>query len=75
MRAAAKTMVKLLSGAYGKTGGFFIMKRATGRIISASFFKRNRFVYHIDNIDAIEQILNEAFWNQNTALCILSIFI
>jgi len=54
MRTAAKTMVKLFGRAYGKTRRFFIMKRAAGLIIGARFFKRNRFVYDVDNINAIK---------------------
>ena len=63
MRAATKTMIKLLGGAYGKARRFFIMKRATRRVISTSFFKRHTFVDDIDDIDTVEQILNEAIWN------------
>ena len=65
MRAAAKTMVKLLGGANGKARQFFIMKRATRRIIGTCFFKRHTFVDNINNINTVKQILNEAIWNQN----------
>ena len=65
MCATTKTMVKLLSGTYCKAGGFFIVKRATGGIISTSFFKRHTFVDNINNINTVKQILNEAIWNQN----------
>ena len=71
MRAATKTMIKLLGGAYGKARRFFIMKRATRRVISTSFFKRHTFVDDIDDIDTVEQILNETIWNQNAILPLL----
>jgi len=53
MRAAAKAMIELLGRTYGKTRGFFIMKRAAGRIIGTGFFERYAFINHIDNINAI----------------------
>ncbi len=54
MCAATKTMVKLLGGADGKAGGFFIMKRTAGRIIGAGFFKRHAFINDVDNVNAVE---------------------
>ena len=65
MRTAAKTMVELLGGTYRKARGFFIMKWAAGRIVRPCFFKRYSFIHDIDDVDAIEQLLDEAFWNQN----------
>ena len=38
MRAAAKAMVELLARADGKARGFFIMKRAAGRVVGPGFF-------------------------------------
>lgn len=65
MRTAAKTMIKLLSGANSKAWRFFVMKRATGRVVGARFFKRDTFVYHIDDINAIQQFLYKTFRNQD----------
>lgn len=65
MRAATKTVVELFGGADGKTGGFFIVKWAAGRIIGARFFKRNAFIYHVHNIDAVQKLLNKLLWNHN----------
>ncbi len=45
------------------------MKRTAGGIVSARFFKRDTFINHIDDINAVEEFLYEAFWNQNMLLC------
>jgi hypothetical protein len=68
MRSAAKAMIKLLGRADGKARGFFIMERAAGRIIGAGFFKRHTSIHHIDNINAVQEFLNKAFWDQNYLL-------
>ena len=65
MRSAAKTMIELLGGANGKTGGFFIVKRTAGRVIRTRFFQWHAFINHIDNVNAIEYVLNKTFRNQN----------
>ena len=65
MRAATKTVVELFGGTDGKTRGFFIVKRAAGRIIGARFFKRDAFIYHVHNIDAVQKLLDELLWNHN----------
>ena len=54
MCAAAKTMIKLFGRAYSKTGGFFIMERAAGRVIRTCFFERHTFINHINDVNAIE---------------------
>jgi lipoprotein NlpI len=65
MRAAAKAMVKLFGGAHGKAWGFFVVEWTAGRIIGAGFFKRHAFVHDVNNVNAIEKLLNETFWYQN----------
>jgi len=66
MRTTSKTMIKLLGGADGKAGRFFVMKRATGGIVSARFFERYAFIDDINDINAIEQLLNKAFRDQSS---------
>jgi hypothetical protein len=39
--AATKTMKKLFTAVYRKTGGFFSMKRASGNVIRAGLFEGN----------------------------------
>lgn len=65
MRTAAKAMIKLFGGADGEAGGLFVVERAAGRIIGAGFFKRHAFVHDVNNVNAIEKLLNETFWYQN----------
>ena len=65
MCAAAKAVIKLLGGAYRKTGRFFIVERAASREIRTGFFQRNTFINHVDHVNAIKKFLNKALWNQN----------
>ena len=67
MRAAAEAMIKLLSLADGKRGGFFVVERATGDEIRAGLLERHVALDHIDDIEAIKQVLNEALWNHARA--------
>lgn len=53
MRATTKAVIKLFSGADGKTGRFFVVKGATSGVIRTRFFKRHTFIHHIDDIDTI----------------------
>jgi hypothetical protein len=63
MRTATKAMIKLLALANRKRGGFFVVKRATGGIIRARLFQGHIALDNIDNVEAVEQILDKAFWN------------
>ena len=54
MRAAAKTMVKLLGRANRKARRFFIMKGAQTHEVCATLLELDVFTHHIDNIDAGE---------------------
>ena len=63
MRATTETVIKLLALADGKGRGFFVVKRAAGNKISAGFFERHIALDDIHDVEAIEQILNETFWN------------
>src|SRR5690606_32036911 len=62
-RATAKAIIKLLVGADGKRGRFFVMKRAAGGVIFAGFFQFYAAVYHVDHIDAGQQIINKTLGN------------
>lgn len=59
MGAAAKTVIELLGGAHCEGRGFFTMKWTAGGIVRACFPERYVTLYHINNIYAAEQILNE----------------
>lgn len=39
------------------------MEGTAGRIIHPCFLQRDTFIYHIDNVDAIEQFLNKSLWD------------
>jgi hypothetical protein len=71
MRTATKTVIKLLTGAHSKRGGFFVMKRATSRVIGTSLFKRNALINHVININAINEFLNKTLWNHKVGLLLM----
>jgi len=64
MNAAAETMIELLGLTDRKRRRFFVMEGATGHKIRACFFQRHIPLNHIHDVETVEQILNEAFWNQ-----------
>ena len=65
MRTTAETMVKLFGRTYCKAGRFFIMERASSRVISTRLFEGYAFINHIDNLNAIEQLLNKTLRYQS----------
>jgi len=71
MHPAAKAMIKLLGLTDGKGRGFFVMERATGDIIRTRFFKGHIALNQIHNIQTIQQILNETFWNQACSVLLI----
>lgn len=62
MRAAPKTVIKLLGWTNRKAGRFFIMKWAQAHQICAAFFELHKFANHINNVDACQQILDKGLW-------------
>jgi len=63
MHTATEAMVELLGLADRKRRGFFVVKGAAGHKIGTCLFKRHVPLDHIHDVEAVEQILNEAFWN------------
>jgi hypothetical protein len=45
--------------------GFFVMERTAGDEVGTGFFERQVALDHVHDVEAIEQILNEAFWNHS----------
>jgi len=68
MCAATEAMIELLALADRKRRRFFVMKGTAGHVIGASLFQRNVTLDHVHDVEAIEQILNEAFWNHPAPL-------
>ena len=64
MRAEAEAMVELFALTDRKGRRFFVMEGTAGGVVGTRFFEWHVTLHHIDDIEAIEQILNETFWNQ-----------
>ena len=60
MRTTTEAVIELLGRADGEAGGFFVMKGAQAAEIGAAFPELHVATDHVDDINAIEQILNEA---------------
>ncbi len=57
--AAAEAMIKLLGRTDRETGCFLTVKGAQPHHVGAALFKLHVVAHDIDNIDAVEEILNE----------------
>ncbi len=61
--AAAKAIVELLVRADTEGGGFLFVKRAAGGVILAGFFHLQARAHHIDDVGAVQKVVNEALGN------------
>ena len=59
---AAEAVVELFLRVYGKRGGFFLMERATGRVILPGFFKLHAPIHDINDVGSIENLIYECLW-------------
>ena len=59
MRAAAEAVIELLGRLTVNDGRFFVVERAAGDEVGAGLLERHVALDHVDDVDAIEQILNE----------------
>jgi hypothetical protein len=60
---AAEAVVKLLAGADREGSGLFAVERATGPVFAAFLFLWYASVDDLDDIDAVEKIIDEVSWN------------
>ena len=65
MRAAAEAVIELFGLADGERRGFFSVERTAGDVIGTGLFERQVALDDIHDVEAIEQILNETFWNHS----------
>ena len=70
MCATTEAMIELLGLADRKRGGFFVVEWTAGDKIRAGLLERHVALDHIHDIETIEQVLNETFWNQVSTLFI-----
>jgi hypothetical protein len=52
-----------LVGLTVKLGRFFVMERAQAHVIDAAFFQLDVAAHHVDDVDAVEQVLDEGLRN------------
>ena len=65
MRAAAEAVIELLGLADGERRGFFGVERTAGDVVGTGLLERQVALDHVHDVEAIEQILNETFWNHS----------
>jgi hypothetical protein len=66
MRAAAEAVIELLGRRYGKGRGLLVMERAQAHEVGAALLQLHVLAHHIDNVDAVEQVLNKGLRNHPT---------
>ncbi len=57
--ATAEAMIELFTGADGKRGGFFVVKRAARLIFATCSAQGNALVDNINHIDPSQQVVNK----------------
>src|SRR5690606_19181737 len=63
--AAAKAVIELLVGTDGKRGGLFFVEGAAGAIVLAGAFEFYAGVHQLDDIDAVEQVVDKALGDKS----------
>src|SRR5690606_31538962 len=63
MRAAAEAVVELLGRADGERRGLFRMEGAAGAVVGAGLLERHVALDDVDDVDAIQQLLDKAVRN------------
>ncbi len=66
VRAAAEAVIELLGRADGKRRAFLVMKRAQPHEIRAAFLQLDKTSHHVDDIDAVQQVLEKSMWNHKS---------
>ena len=66
--AAAKAIVELPLRVDGEGRCAFFMKRATGRVVFARFLQFYPTIYDLDDIEAIQKIIEKGLWKSCHAL-------
>lgn len=65
MRTTTEAMIELLSRTNGKRGALFVMKRAEPHEVRTALFQLHILADHVDDIDAVQQILQERMRNHS----------
>ncbi|MNC42421.1 hypothetical protein D3C75_912360 [compost metagenome] len=62
--AATEAVIELLVRADREGRGFLFVERATGRVVLAGLFQLDARTHHVDDVEAVDQVVNEALGNQ-----------
>ncbi|MNP09559.1 hypothetical protein D3C76_1016710 [compost metagenome] len=62
--AAAEAVVELLVGADAERRRFLFMERAAGRVVLARFLHLQARADHVDDVGAVQEVVNKALGNQ-----------
>jgi hypothetical protein len=65
VRTAAKAVIELFGRTDGEAGRFFVMKRAQAHVVGATLLQLHVASHHVDDVDAVQQILNEGLWDHS----------
>lgn len=63
-RATAKAVIELFVGADAERRGLFLVERAAGREVLASFFQLHARTHHIDDVGTVKQVVDKTLGNQ-----------
>ncbi|MNQ42737.1 hypothetical protein D3C85_564450 [compost metagenome] len=61
--AAAEAVIELLVGADAERRSLFLVERAAGSVIFAGLFQLQARADHIDDVGAVQKVVNEALGN------------
>ncbi|MNS30565.1 hypothetical protein D3C72_626010 [compost metagenome] len=61
--AAAEAVIELFVGADAEGRSFLFVKRAAGGVVLAGFFHLQARADHIDDVGAVQKVVNEALGN------------
>ena len=66
MCAAAKTVIELFIGYDAEGGGFLVVEGTAGFVLVPGFFQRYTSVNYVDDISAVEQIVDKPLWDESS---------
>ena len=64
--AATKAIIELFVGIDAERRASFLVERAAGRVILARLFEFDTPVYHLDDVDAVQQVIEESLGNPSS---------
>ena len=68
VRAAAEAVIELLGWTDGEARRLFAMERAQTHQIGAALLQLHIIAHHVDDVDAVQQVLNEGLWDHGALI-------